>query len=161
MFHYLPKFAQVAQIFGPPTVPVHGVSDICSGAGVSRALPGWRARRPPHYLPVHGKVRAAGTRCSLSYRLFWIASYVRVAFALAASVTRAAALGMPVAIDADKLAPGLVAEYRPFADGADPLLSRLELKPAFTLFDSSLHPRLPPGAFAARWTGLFDWRETE
>src|SRR5262245_21704603 len=56
---------------------------------------------------------------------------------------------------ANELALGLVTEYRSLKSGAtdfSPLLSRIETKPAFTLLDSSLHPRLPPGPFEARWS---------
>ncbi|HYV27050.1 MAG TPA: hypothetical protein VFA77_05930, partial [Candidatus Eisenbacteria bacterium] len=72
--------------------------------------------------------------------------------------------GKPITTAADQLAAGLVAEYRSLGAGgttASPLLSRIEAKPAFTLLDASLHPRIPPGPFAVRWSGMFDWRETE
>jgi len=59
----------------------------------------------------------------------------------------------PVAVAGDDVKPGLVAVYRSLVDPAA-TLTRVDLQPAFTLDDSSPHPRLPPGAFEVTWTGL-------
>jgi len=59
----------------------------------------------------------------------------------------------PVAASGDDLRPGLVAEYRSLVDPAA-TLTRVDSKPAFTLGDSSPHPRIPTGPFAVTWTGL-------
>jgi mono/diheme cytochrome c family protein len=54
--------------------------------------------------------------------------------------------------------PGLVAEYRSLVD-PKAKVSRVDAKPAFTLGDSSPHPRLPPGPFSVRWTGSVHIKE--
>lgn len=59
----------------------------------------------------------------------------------------------PVAVAGDDARPGLLAEYRSLVDPTA-TLTRIDLKPAFTLHDSSPHPRIPPGRFAVTWTGL-------
>jgi hypothetical protein len=56
--------------------------------------------------------------------------------------------------DEEQLIPGLVATYRsPAAGGGGAALTRVDLKPAFTLGRSSPHPRLPEGPFEAVWEG--------
>jgi mono/diheme cytochrome c family protein len=52
-----------------------------------------------------------------------------------------------------ELRPGLVAAYRSVAD-RDAALTRVDLKPAFYLGQSSPHPRLPPGRFRVVWSGV-------
>lgn len=55
--------------------------------------------------------------------------------------------------DASSLRPGLVAKYHSLVD-AKATLSRIDLKPAFTLGFSSPNPRLPGGQFEVTWTGM-------
>lgn len=58
----------------------------------------------------------------------------------------------PSQVEPESLRPGLAARYRSLADpGAS--LERVEPKPAFTLGDSSPHPRIPPGPFEVVWEG--------
>jgi hypothetical protein len=59
----------------------------------------------------------------------------------------------PVKVAGDDVKPGLVAVYRSLVD-PDATLTRIDAKPAFTLGDSSPHPRIPPGPFEVVWTGL-------
>ncbi len=58
-----------------------------------------------------------------------------------------------VLVQGDDAQPGLVAEYRSLVDPAA-TLTRVDLKPAFTLDGSSPHPRIPSGPFSVTWTGL-------
>lgn len=64
----------------------------------------------------------------------------------------------PLDVEPEDLRPGLVAEYKSRVEERA-VLSRIEAKPAFTLGDSSPHPRLPPGAFDVTWTGAILIRE--
>jgi len=64
----------------------------------------------------------------------------------------------PLEVELDSLQPGLAAEYRSLTD-ATATLSRIDLKPAFTLGHSSPHPRLPPGPFAVAWDGILLLKE--
>ncbi len=59
----------------------------------------------------------------------------------------------PVKVSGDEVKPGLVAVYRSLVD-PEAVLTRIDAKPAFTLGDSSPHPRIPPGPFEVVWTGL-------
>src|SRR5262245_11494846 len=65
----------------------------------------------------------------------------------------------PLDVGLEDLRPGLVAVYRSLAD-KDVTLTRLDLKPAFSLGHSSPHPRLPPGPFTVTWTGVLFLKET-
>src|SRR5262245_38574871 len=64
----------------------------------------------------------------------------------------------PLDVEPEDIRPGLVAEYRSLVS-KQAVLTRIEAKPAFTLGDSSPHPRLPPGPFEATWTGVILIRE--
>src|SRR5262249_21471271 len=64
----------------------------------------------------------------------------------------------PLDVEPEDIRPGLVAEYRSHALERA-VLTRIEAKPAFTLGDSSPHPRLPPGPFEVTWTGVILIRE--
>jgi mono/diheme cytochrome c family protein len=56
-----------------------------------------------------------------------------------------------------QLRSGLVAVYRSLAPGAaEATLTRIDLKPAFTLGQSSPHPRIAPGPFKVVWTGALE-----
>ena len=64
-----------------------------------------------------------------------------------------AAQQQPLTVSGEDLRPGLVAVYRSLAkDGGT--LTRIDLKPAFTLGHTSPHPRIAPGPFEAVWTGI-------
>ncbi|MBI3857897.1 MAG: hypothetical protein HY293_19640 [Planctomycetes bacterium] len=58
-----------------------------------------------------------------------------------------------VAQNPDELKPGLVAVYRSLVD-SEATLTRIDAKPAFSLGESSPHPRIPPGPFEVVWTGF-------
>ncbi|HLY09987.1 MAG TPA: hypothetical protein VKW04_11840 [Planctomycetota bacterium] len=60
----------------------------------------------------------------------------------------------PVAVSGDDVKPGLVAVYSSAVDRPPRILTRVDPNPAFTLGESSPHPRLPPGPFGVVWTGL-------
>src|SRR5918995_1794122 len=64
----------------------------------------------------------------------------------------------PLDVDPADLRPGLVAEYRSVADRKATAV-RLEPKPAFSLGESSPHPRLPRGPFQVTWTGVLTVRD--
>jgi len=53
----------------------------------------------------------------------------------------------------EDLQPGLVAEYRSLVDPAA-TVTRVDPKPAYSLGESSPHPRIPPGPFEVVWTGF-------
>src|SRR5262249_13810969 len=53
----------------------------------------------------------------------------------------------------DEWRSGLSAESHSLGEPAAKL-SRIEVKPAFSLGHSSPHPRLPPGPFEVVWTGV-------
>lgn len=59
----------------------------------------------------------------------------------------------PLDVEPEDLRPGLVAIYNSPVDKAASL-SRIDSRPAFTLGHSSIHPRIPPGPFEARWSGV-------
>src|SRR5208282_5140053 len=61
-------------------------------------------------------------------------------------------------VELEDLRPGLLAVYRSATD-RDATLTRIDLKPSFTLGHSSVHPRLPPGPFEAVWTGVLFLKE--
>jgi hypothetical protein len=60
----------------------------------------------------------------------------------------------------EDLKPGLVAEYRSLVDPAA-TLTRIDLKPAYAVGDSSPHPRIPPGAFEVVWTGFLLFQDAD
>jgi cytochrome c2 len=60
----------------------------------------------------------------------------------------------PVAVSGDDLKPGLLSVYSAGMGDAAATLTRIDLNPAFSLEEASLHPRLPPGPFTVVWTGL-------
>ncbi len=67
----------------------------------------------------------------------------------------------PGAVDeTTELRPGLLAEYRSLAGDDPAAIVRIDDKPAFTWGHSSPHPRLPPGPFAATWSGVLILRES-
>jgi mono/diheme cytochrome c family protein len=79
----------------------------------------------------------------------------------AGAVGRQARNAAPVDDEDVKPALGLLAEYRSLTAGAATArLVRIDAKPAFTWGRSSPHPRLRPGPFEVRWTGVIAWRET-
>lgn len=53
-------------------------------------------------------------------------------------------------VEWEDLKPGLLAVYK----AGDVTLKRLDVKPAFTLHEGSIHPRLPPGVFTVEWQGI-------
>src|SRR5262245_14450691 len=59
----------------------------------------------------------------------------------------------PLDVELEDLRPGLPAVYRSLTD-RDATLARVDLKPAFNLGHSSVHPRIPPGPFEATWSGI-------
>lgn len=59
----------------------------------------------------------------------------------------------PLEVELEDLRPGLLASYRSLVD-ANAALPRVEVRPAFTLGHSSIHPRIPPGPFEVIWTGV-------
>jgi len=59
----------------------------------------------------------------------------------------------PVAASGDDVRPGLVGEYRSAIDSSA-TLTRVDLNPAFTLDQSTIHPRIPPGPWTVVWSGL-------
>jgi cytochrome c551/c552 len=66
----------------------------------------------------------------------------------------------PLAVGGDDLRPGLLAHYRSLEkDGGT--LTRVDLKPAFTLGHSSPHPRISPGPFEVTWTGVVQIQDAE
>jgi mono/diheme cytochrome c family protein len=71
----------------------------------------------------------------------------------------AASAAAPADLEPEDLRPGLAAVYRSLAD-RDPVLHRIDVKPAFHLGDSSPHPRIPPGPFEVVWTGVLAVKET-
>jgi hypothetical protein len=72
-----------------------------------------------------------------------------------------AALLLALAVqNPEDLKPGLVAEYRSLVDPSA-TLTRIDAKPAFTLGDSSPHPRIPPGPFEVVWTGFILIQDAE
>src|SRR5262245_40394861 len=60
----------------------------------------------------------------------------------------------------DELKPGLVAEYRSLIDPTA-TVTRVEPKPAYSLGDSSPHPRIPPGPFEVVWAGFLLVQDAE
>src|SRR5436853_3294647 len=92
----------------------------------------------------------------------WLA-YLIIALAIAgSSIGRSSATEVakrsPLEVELEVLRPGLLAVYQSLAD-KDAVLTRIDAKPAFTLGHSSPHPRLPPGAFSATWTGVLFLKE--
>src|SRR5262245_34483669 len=60
--------------------------------------------------------------------------------------------------EAEPERPGLLAHYRSLID-ENATLTRVDARPAFSLGDSSPHPRLPQGPFAVTWSGMIRLRE--
>jgi cytochrome c551/c552 len=83
-------------------------------------------------------------------------SIVRALAVLAAASFPLASAGQPsgpVDVDPDSLRPGIAAVYRSLGlDGAT--VHAVDPKLAFTIGDSSPHPRIPPGPFEVVWNGL-------
>jgi glucose/arabinose dehydrogenase/cytochrome c551/c552 len=82
--------------------------------------------------------------------------------AVLGSVTLAKAASKGEVLDEEEadLSPGLLAVYRSLAaDSRAAPLVRIDPKPAFTWGRSSPHPRIAPGPFEVRWTGVISWKE--
>jgi mono/diheme cytochrome c family protein len=60
----------------------------------------------------------------------------------------------------DELKPGLLAEYRSLVD-PQATLTRIDAKPAYSVGETSIHPRLPAGPFEVVWTGLILIQDTD
>jgi len=73
-------------------------------------------------------------------------------------VATASTAAGPLDVEREDLRPGLLATYRSLVD-PEATLVRLDAKPAFTLGRSSPHPRLPPGPFEAKWSGVLWLRD--
>jgi cytochrome c551/c552 len=65
----------------------------------------------------------------------------------------------PVDIDPDSLRPGIAAVYRSLGAGGA-TVHTVESKLAFTIGDSSPHPRIPRGPFEVIWHGLLKVQDT-
>ncbi|HVK12680.1 MAG TPA: hypothetical protein VM597_28275, partial [Gemmataceae bacterium] len=68
------------------------------------------------------------------------------------------AAAAPLDRDPGDLRPGLVAEYRSVGEPRA-AVTRVERKPAFTLGESSPHPRIPPGPLEVVYTGVLSVRD--
>src|SRR5262245_42730841 len=64
----------------------------------------------------------------------------------------------PAALAEADLRPGLLGVYRSLIDGAS--FERIDRVPHFALDRSSPHPRIPPGPFEVRFSGVL-WVEEE
>ncbi|MDB5348770.1 MAG: Cytochrome c [Planctomycetota bacterium] len=64
----------------------------------------------------------------------------------------------PLDIEPESLRPGLLAIYRSL-DHEGASLHRVDLKPSFTLGQSSPHPRIPAGRFEVVWNGILQIQE--
>lgn len=73
------------------------------------------------------------------------------------AVTSASAA--PLDVELEDLRPGLPGVYRSLID-KDATLARIDLKPAFNLGHSSVHPRIPSGPFEVTWSGIIFIKET-
>ena len=62
--------------------------------------------------------------------------------------------GSPLQVSGEDLRPGLVGAYRSLSEGGGSM-TRVDVKPAFTLGHSSPHPRIAPGPFEVTWSGVF------
>jgi glucose/arabinose dehydrogenase/mono/diheme cytochrome c family protein len=72
-------------------------------------------------------------------------------FLLASILSLTLVAGETAPINPKLLTPGLIAHYQATAGGE---VIRIDAKPAFTLGDSSPHPRLAPGPFNVIWSGV-------
>jgi cytochrome c551/c552/glucose/arabinose dehydrogenase len=69
------------------------------------------------------------------------------------------ATAAPLDVELEDLRPGLPAVYRSLTD-KNATLARIDLKPAFNLGHSSIHPRIPAGPFEVTWSGIIFIKET-
>src|SRR5262245_38374282 len=63
------------------------------------------------------------------------------------------AVAAPLEVEPEELRPGLAAVYHSLS-GTGAALHRIDPKPAFTLGESSPHPRVPAGPFEVVWKGI-------
>ena len=67
---------------------------------------------------------------------------------------------LALAFSGDEVQPGLIAAYRSLTEPSA-TLTRIDRNPAFTLEESSPHPRIPKGPFEVVWTGLLLIQDSE
>src|SRR5262245_33709306 len=89
---------------------------------------------------------------SVARHPFGVAVTLPVVALAAAAVAWYAGRTVPLDVEEEDLRPGLLAVYRSAVE-PEAALTRVEARPAFSLGNSSPHPRLPPGPFEVVWTG--------